>query len=52
MGTTIQNIKLMKIVPRGFSRDALGHTAPVMQPATMPVSIRIKKLLFLKNAFI
>jgi hypothetical protein len=43
MGTTIQNIMLMNKVPRGSNAVAPGQTAPVMQPATMPISMKMIK---------
>ena len=43
IGTTTQNIMLMKIVPMGSSAVAPGQTAPTMQPETMPMIMQIKK---------
>ena len=43
IGTTTQNIMLMKIVPMGSSAVAPGHTAPTTQPATMPMIMKIRK---------
>ncbi len=43
IGTTTQNIRLTKIVPSHSSAVAPGHTAPTMQPAMIPTSIRIRK---------
>ena len=43
IGTTTQNIMLMKMVPMGSSAVAPGQTAPTMQPATMPMIMQIKK---------
>ena len=43
IGTTTQNIMLMKIVPMGSSAVAPGQTAPTTHPATMPMIMQIKK---------
>ena len=43
MGTTAQNMRLVKMVPSGSSAGAAwGNTRPVMQPATMPTSIQMR----------
>ena len=41
IGTTTQNIMFMNTVPSGSRAVAPGHTAPTMQPATMPTSMEI-----------
>ena len=44
MGTTAQNMRLVKIVPKGSSAGAAcGNSKPVMQPPTMPISIHTRK---------
>jgi hypothetical protein len=52
MGTTTQNIKLMNTSPSGDKAVAPGHKYPTTQPATIPVSIQIKKPYVFQNAFI
>ena len=58
MGTTTQNIRLINTVPRGSSTVApaetrsspcrtTGNSRPTTQPAMMPVSMEIRKPLFL-----
>ena len=42
IGTTTQNIMLMKIVPMGSSAVAPGQTAPTTHPETIPMIIQIK----------
>ena len=45
MGTTRQNIRLVKMVPRGARLAAdWGHSRPTTQPPTMPASIHRMKL--------
>ena len=51
IGTTTQNIMLMKMVPSGSRQVAPGHTAPVIAPATMPSTIVSRNQLFLKKLF-
>jgi hypothetical protein len=41
IGTTIQNIKFVKIVPSGSKTVAPGHTRPTIQPAIIPTNIQI-----------
>ena len=42
-GTTMQNMRLMKIVPSGARQSAFGHSAPSRHPSTMASSIAAKK---------
>ena len=42
-GTTMQNIRLMKIVPSGARQTAPGQNAPRAQPSTMLSSIAPRK---------
>ena len=49
IGTTTQNIRFMKTVPSGSSAVAPGQTAPVTQPATMPISMVMRNQYLLKN---
>ena len=51
IGTTTQNIMLMKMVPSGSRQVAPGHTAPTIAPATMPRTIVSRNQLFLKKLF-
>ena len=41
MGTTTQNIMLIKTCPMGSSTVAPGHRSPTMVPLTMPAIIRM-----------
>ena len=51
IGTTTQNIMLMKMVPSGSSTVAPGQSQPVIAPATMPRTIVSMNQLFLKKLF-
>jgi hypothetical protein len=43
MGTTIQNIRLMKMVPRGLNIVAPGHTAPTIHPKMIAHTIAMRR---------
>ena len=51
MGTTTQNIRLIKIVPMGCRQVAPGHTAPTAHPAIMARSMLSRNQFCLKNFF-
>ena len=42
-GTTMQNMRLMKMAPSGARLVAPGHSAPSTHPSTMASSIALRK---------
>ena len=51
IGTTTQNIMLIKRVPNGSSAPAPGHINPTTMPSTMPRIIVKKNQLFFRKLF-